>query len=564
MSDTSTSSDHIHGLDHSNLKLLSKSTPLKTSAFQQTGSILDIPSPPAPSKSSITANKATNLSHVPCKFFKQGACTAGTNCTFSHNPTPTSEASVCKYFIKGNCKFGAKCALLHTMSPYGDGRKFLVNRINTNGGASLIQQQQQQRQQQYSKDSFHDFPLSQSAGYHNSSGFSQLTAAIQQQHNQHYQQQQQQKQQQQTSQTLATSTPTSNQLAQYLQHNTSIKHHPGIMGLRTSTSLWDTPTSQSYDQSHDSAGGSNFGSLHLPDSGGFTNGTNNSNCFFSTSGHLQQIPEMPGSSNQQFNRMSRQQKHDNINTMTEPDDIYPSSSSGQNYSTSHDPKTRLSSRFFQLSNGDGDYSQHHHPSHSQSYTFQGQSSSSLQGGSFDRFGGHGETPNDIWNSTYRFSSSLSSGSHQPYRFDPDLKSVNAINIPGGHSESGKYQQQQQQQQTTTPADDVDPTCHFSRYPLLPNHQQQQQQQDATSFYASTPEPSFITPSTVGSYQHHRHPTPPDMTTAQQTRTMMQQQDENDVPFFMDDADDGHTMAQHDVANGSLGYASFTSLVRPTY
>ncbi|ORZ26065.1 hypothetical protein BCR42DRAFT_291436, partial [Absidia repens] len=58
---------------------------------------------------------AANLSHVPCKFFKLGACTAGTNCTFSHNPTPTSEASVCKYFIKGNCKFGAKCALLHTM-----------------------------------------------------------------------------------------------------------------------------------------------------------------------------------------------------------------------------------------------------------------------------------------------------------------------------------------------------------------------------------------------------------------------------------------------------------------
>ncbi|KAI9316864.1 hypothetical protein BX666DRAFT_1821910, partial [Dichotomocladium elegans] len=58
---------------------------------------------------------ASNLSHVPCKFFKQGTCTAGANCIFSHNPDPTSESAVCKYYLKGNCKFGAKCALLHTM-----------------------------------------------------------------------------------------------------------------------------------------------------------------------------------------------------------------------------------------------------------------------------------------------------------------------------------------------------------------------------------------------------------------------------------------------------------------
>lgn len=61
---------------------------------------------------------ASNLSHVPCKFFKQGTCTAGANCIFSHNPDPNSESSVCKYFRKGNCKFGIRCALLHTMSPY--------------------------------------------------------------------------------------------------------------------------------------------------------------------------------------------------------------------------------------------------------------------------------------------------------------------------------------------------------------------------------------------------------------------------------------------------------------
>ncbi|KAI9485550.1 MAG: hypothetical protein EXX96DRAFT_533894 [Benjaminiella poitrasii] len=62
--------------------------------------------------------KLSNLSHVPCKFYKQGTCTAGANCTFSHNSDLSSESAVCKYFIKGNCKFGTKCALLHTMSPY--------------------------------------------------------------------------------------------------------------------------------------------------------------------------------------------------------------------------------------------------------------------------------------------------------------------------------------------------------------------------------------------------------------------------------------------------------------
>lgn len=62
---------------------------------------------------------ASNLSHVPCKFYKQGTCTAGANCTFSHSSDLSSESAVCKYFVKGNCKFGTKCALLHTMSPYG-------------------------------------------------------------------------------------------------------------------------------------------------------------------------------------------------------------------------------------------------------------------------------------------------------------------------------------------------------------------------------------------------------------------------------------------------------------
>ncbi|KAF2834806.1 hypothetical protein M501DRAFT_909881, partial [Patellaria atrata CBS 101060] len=65
----------------------------------------------------------TDTSHVPCKFFRQGACQAGKACPFSHSTEPASEVAPCKYFQKGNCKFGAKCALAHILP---DGRR--VNR----------------------------------------------------------------------------------------------------------------------------------------------------------------------------------------------------------------------------------------------------------------------------------------------------------------------------------------------------------------------------------------------------------------------------------------------------
>ncbi|KAI7870228.1 hypothetical protein BDF14DRAFT_1721416, partial [Spinellus fusiger] len=57
---------------------------------------------------------AASLSHVPCKFYKQGTCTAGASCIFSHSTDTRSETAVCRYFLKGNCKFGTKCALSHT------------------------------------------------------------------------------------------------------------------------------------------------------------------------------------------------------------------------------------------------------------------------------------------------------------------------------------------------------------------------------------------------------------------------------------------------------------------
>lgn len=62
---------------------------------------------------STSSNK--NLSHVPCKFYRQGICQAGSTCPFSHNfdGTLAADKLPCKYFQKGNCKFGLKCALAH-------------------------------------------------------------------------------------------------------------------------------------------------------------------------------------------------------------------------------------------------------------------------------------------------------------------------------------------------------------------------------------------------------------------------------------------------------------------
>ncbi|WWC60352.1 uncharacterized protein I303_102923 [Kwoniella dejecticola CBS 10117] len=53
------------------------------------------------------------LSHVPCRFFKAGACTAGDSCPFSHAAPDAAKREVCQWFLKGNCKFGHKCALAH-------------------------------------------------------------------------------------------------------------------------------------------------------------------------------------------------------------------------------------------------------------------------------------------------------------------------------------------------------------------------------------------------------------------------------------------------------------------
>ncbi|KAJ8115181.1 hypothetical protein ONZ43_g4727 [Nemania bipapillata] len=74
-----------------------------------------------------------NTSHVPCKFFRQGACQAGSACPFSHDLGAAAE-TVCKYFAKGNCKFGPKCANVHVLA---DGRRINYSKNGISIGQPL-------------------------------------------------------------------------------------------------------------------------------------------------------------------------------------------------------------------------------------------------------------------------------------------------------------------------------------------------------------------------------------------------------------------------------------------
>ncbi|OLN96913.1 Protein cps3, partial [Colletotrichum chlorophyti] len=73
-------------------------------------------------------------SHVPCKFFRQGACQAGNACPFSHDLGAASD-NICKYFAKGNCKFGPKCANIHVLP---DGRRINYGKNGVTIGTAPI------------------------------------------------------------------------------------------------------------------------------------------------------------------------------------------------------------------------------------------------------------------------------------------------------------------------------------------------------------------------------------------------------------------------------------------
>ncbi|CAG8512540.1 15877_t:CDS:2, partial [Dentiscutata heterogama] len=136
----------------------------------------------------------SNLAHIPCKFFKSGACTAGKNCVFSHSKDPSADNYVCKYYLKGNCKYGSRCALSHNL-PNGNlkanGRSS-KNGGNTNGSRNGISNNIPEIRSpimhpQYSQDEFQPLnspgipfpriPISPPE-YQNNNKFSQLTASL--------------------------------------------------------------------------------------------------------------------------------------------------------------------------------------------------------------------------------------------------------------------------------------------------------------------------------------------------------------------------------------------------
>lgn len=110
------------------------------------------------SNSSSTSNK--NLSHVPCKFHRQGICQAGNLCPFSHNLDGTLAADKlpCKYFQKGNCKFGLKCALAHFL-PDGtrvNSKSFLSYRRNNDHHGERNNERNSERNSDRNSDRIND------------------------------------------------------------------------------------------------------------------------------------------------------------------------------------------------------------------------------------------------------------------------------------------------------------------------------------------------------------------------------------------------------------------------
>ncbi|KAF8438058.1 hypothetical protein L210DRAFT_3545344 [Boletus edulis BED1] len=89
-----------------------------------------------------SSSKSKDLSHVPCKFFKVGACTAGSSCPFSHIiHEPGQHKDVCAWFVKGNCKFGHKCALAHVLPGQNlsmDRKNKKAAQLAANGGVPSI------------------------------------------------------------------------------------------------------------------------------------------------------------------------------------------------------------------------------------------------------------------------------------------------------------------------------------------------------------------------------------------------------------------------------------------
>jgi hypothetical protein len=181
-------------------------------------------------------------------------------------------------------------------------------------------------------------------------------------------------------------------------------------------------------------------------------------------------------------------------------------------------------------------------------------SDALLGGAHVGSGNSNTDLSDIWAYPKASSSGFNDvgrSSQQQHLFGT---SANAINIPGMNLSTPIGQ--------SSTAEDADFALHYRRrqqlYQQYHRQEHQQHQQQSFSSHSNTPEPSsFMPPFTEDMYrqQQQRPPTTPG--------TM---HDENDVPFFMDDTEEDGNSPEHrqDPQNRSLGFPSFTSLVRPTY
>lgn len=116
------------------------STPLNISSARQGKKSKSVSEP-----SSKSPPGSSKVQHVPCKFFKNGACTAGKNCVFSHSKEIQPSDTVCKYYVKGNCKFGNKCALQHGNEKKPSSRNNIKPRSQTSQSSERVRQALEQR-----------------------------------------------------------------------------------------------------------------------------------------------------------------------------------------------------------------------------------------------------------------------------------------------------------------------------------------------------------------------------------------------------------------------------------
>ncbi|KDE09509.1 hypothetical protein MVLG_00408 [Microbotryum lychnidis-dioicae p1A1 Lamole] len=104
--------------------------------------VKEVQTPPGSDKKT---SKAKDLSHVRCRFFAAGSCTAGAACSFSHEVVaPGTAKPVCKFFTQGNCKFAHKCALAHILP----GQPISFDRKNKRAAQSALRDAQAHAQMQ--------------------------------------------------------------------------------------------------------------------------------------------------------------------------------------------------------------------------------------------------------------------------------------------------------------------------------------------------------------------------------------------------------------------------------